>query len=79
MSKCRCEHWESCPVCYPQGFDIHGGRIPSKPYKTREELLVDNAAQVALIERIAFRNMTKRDMKMMAKNFLFPSKAKCPP
>lgn len=27
MTDCKCEHWQTCPTCYPQGF-ANGERIP---------------------------------------------------
>jgi predicted nuclease with TOPRIM domain len=38
MKKCDCEHWETCTICYPQGFDGQGNRKPVEVPPTREEL-----------------------------------------
>lgn len=39
MKKCKCEHWETCPGCYPQGFDESGTRKPVEIPPTRDEML----------------------------------------
>ena len=39
MKKCKCEHWQTCPVCYPQGFDEAGNRKPVEIPPTRGEML----------------------------------------
>jgi hypothetical protein len=31
MKQCRCEHWQTCPICYPQAFDADGNRLPIEP------------------------------------------------
>ena len=31
MKTCKCEHWQTCPTCYPQGFDVEGNRLPPAP------------------------------------------------
>jgi hypothetical protein len=31
MKQCKCEHWQTCPTCYPQAFDSEGNRLPPKP------------------------------------------------
>lgn len=28
-TECKCEHWQTCPSCYPKGFFQNGGRIPT--------------------------------------------------
>jgi len=38
MKRCKCEHWQTCPTCYPQGFDEHGARKPVEIPSSREEL-----------------------------------------
>lgn len=38
MKQCKCEHWETCPVCYPQGFDESGTRKPVEIPPTRDEM-----------------------------------------
>ena len=38
MKRCSCEHWQTCPSCYPQGFDEHGARKPVEILSSREEL-----------------------------------------
>ena len=38
MKKCDCEHWETCMICYPQGFDAQGKRKPVEVPPSREEL-----------------------------------------
>lgn len=38
MKKCDCEHWETCMICYPQGFDAQGKRKPVEAPPSREEL-----------------------------------------
>ena len=38
MKRCKCEHWQTCPICYPQGFDEHGARKPVEIPSSREEL-----------------------------------------
>ena len=38
MKRCKCEHWKTCPTCYPQGFDEHGARKPVEIPSSREEL-----------------------------------------
>ena len=38
MKRCSCEHWQTCPSCYPQGFDEHGARKPVEIHSSREEL-----------------------------------------
>ena len=47
MKKCDCEHWETCMICYPQGFDGQGNRKPVEVPPTREEL----QAKVAELEK----------------------------
>ena len=39
MKKCKCEHWQTCPVCYPRGFDRDGNRKPVEVPPTRDEML----------------------------------------
>ena len=29
--RCKCEHWQFCPVCAPQMFDGNGNRLPPEP------------------------------------------------
>ena len=31
MQKCKCEHWQECPICAPQRFDGSGMRKPPEP------------------------------------------------
>lgn len=26
--KCKCEHWEVCPTCCPEWYDMNGNRLP---------------------------------------------------
>lgn len=59
MSKCQCEHWQTCQTCYPQGFDDEGNRIPAKPYKHRDELLDENARLRTLIRDVAIPALEK--------------------
>lgn len=28
LTRCKCEHWQTCPSCYPHGFDTNGERVP---------------------------------------------------
>ena len=49
--RCNCEHWEICPVCYPQGFNPDGTKkIPEIP-PTREQLL----ARISTLETAIYR------------------------
>ena len=41
MKRCKCEHWQICPTCYPQGFDEQGVRKPVEIPPSREELQRD--------------------------------------
>ena len=29
--KCKCEHWQICPVCSPSRFDADGNLLPPEP------------------------------------------------
>ena len=31
MRKCKCEHWQQCPVCMPHRFDAEGNVLPPEP------------------------------------------------
>ena len=54
MKRCKCEHWQTCPTCYPQGFDEHGARKPVEVPPSREEL---QRQAVALREQV--KKLTK--------------------
>lgn len=43
--KCRCEHWQTCPVCYPQGFDANGKRLPIKSNPLTDEQIIQLAQE----------------------------------
>ena len=45
MKKCDCEHWQTCPVCYPQGFNTDGSRKTVEIPPTREDLQATIAQQ----------------------------------
>ena len=58
MKKCDCEHWQTCPVCYPQGFNTDGSRKTVEIHPTREDLqatIAQQAEQLAAAERDAER------------------------
>ena len=52
MKRCDCEHWESCPTCFPQEFDEDGNRKPAERPPTRAELVEKIAALVAENKRL---------------------------
>ena len=52
MKQCDCEHWETCPVCYPQGFNLDGSRKPVEIPPTREELQATIAQQAERIKEL---------------------------
>ena len=31
MKRCKCEHWQQCPVCMPHRFDGEGKLLPPEP------------------------------------------------
>ena len=31
MKRCKCEHWQQCPVCMPHRFDGEGKPLPPEP------------------------------------------------
>lgn len=61
MKKCKCEHWETCRVCYPQGFDERGIRKPVEIPPTRDELLARikemKAERDELAEKLKYASM----------------------
>ena len=61
MKQCKCEHWETCPVCYPQGFDESGVRKPVEIPPTRDEMLerIKNlkAERDELAEKLKYASM----------------------
>ena len=52
MKICKCEHWQSCPTCYPRGFDEQGNRKPVEIPPSRDELLARIAELEGAIERM---------------------------
>ena len=58
--KCRCEHWQTCPVCYPQGFDANGKRLPIKSNPLTGDLHKQQQADEALL-RQALDALTRSD------------------
>lgn len=43
-SPCRCEHWQTCPTCFPQGFDEHSRRLPAKQVTADDTALLQRAS-----------------------------------
>ncbi len=31
MKRCKCEHWQQCPICMPHRFDAEGNLLPPEP------------------------------------------------
>lgn len=55
--RCKCEHWQVCPVCAPQMFDGDGNLLPPEPtpLEAAKQEIKRLRAELAEVQRDAER------------------------
>ena len=71
MRTCKCKHWEVCPTCQPDWFDIDGNRLPPEPTPLQkangriEELEQQLATFHSAVEHVTEDGCTRRSFVAM--------------